>query len=250
MKRAEDRYSRNRLFVTPEEQLRIAQCKLFFGGSGLGSVIAECALRFGFENIFIIDGDNVELSNLNRQNYLYEDIGCSKSENLYNRLKRINPKANIGYATEFLDGNNIGKYLEGTSIAINALDFASDVPFLFDEYCLENGVSVLHPYNLSYAGFVTVVDRRDTLLSQLGGWNDFELRMGDFIISNLEKKGEETYWLSNVVEALKDEKKKMPLPQLSVGSWITAGLCTKVLFNIATGRDVEIFPNFYYLSVL
>jgi len=36
------------------------------GGAGIGSIIAECALRFGFENIVIVDGDRVELSNLNR----------------------------------------------------------------------------------------------------------------------------------------------------------------------------------------
>jgi tRNA A37 threonylcarbamoyladenosine dehydratase len=44
-------------------------------GCGIGSVIAECALRLGFENITITEGDNVELSHLNRQNHIDKNIG-------------------------------------------------------------------------------------------------------------------------------------------------------------------------------
>lgn len=249
MKRVEDRYSRNRLFVTPEEQSQIAQCKLFFGGSGLGSNIAECALRFGFENICIVDGDTIELSNLNRQNYVNENVGYNKSEVLCNRLRKINPDANITYMVDFLNADNISEYLVDTSIAINALDFSSDVPFLFDEYCIEHKIPVLHPYNLSLAGFVTIVDTEETLLSQLGSWNDFELKMGNFIIENLKEKGESIHWLADVVNILKEEN-QMPLPQLSVGSWITAGLCVSLLFKIATRKKYKSFPEYYYLSAM
>ena len=51
------RYDRNRLYITEEEQQKIRATKIVFGGAGIGSVIAECALRFGFENITIVDGD-------------------------------------------------------------------------------------------------------------------------------------------------------------------------------------------------
>ena len=51
------RYDRNRLYITEEEQQKIRDTKIVFGGAGIGSVIAECALRFGFENITIVDGD-------------------------------------------------------------------------------------------------------------------------------------------------------------------------------------------------
>ena len=41
----EDRYSRNRLYVSNEEQAIIKDYPIILGGSGIGSVIAECALR-------------------------------------------------------------------------------------------------------------------------------------------------------------------------------------------------------------
>lgn len=242
----EERYSRNRLYITPEEQELMSKCKLVLGGAGLGSNIAECALRLGIENICIIDGDTVALSNLNRQNYLYSDIGLYKSQVLYRRLKEINPDANITCITEFIDKNNIDKFLEGASIAINALDFTSDIPHLFDEFCVDHNITVLHPYNLGWAAFVTVVNSKQSLLSQLGKGSKFELDMGNYIVNNLREKGGQTLWLENIIKTLQGEEGN--IPQLSVASWLTAGLCTRVLFKIVTNQAIKVFPEFYYFS--
>ena len=81
-----ERYSRNRIYVSDKEQLRIKDFKIVLGGAGIGSIIAECLLRFGFETLTIVDGDIVEESNLNRQNYTYNDIGVSKVKALKKRL--------------------------------------------------------------------------------------------------------------------------------------------------------------------
>jgi tRNA A37 threonylcarbamoyladenosine dehydratase len=68
-------YRRNFLYISESNQEKIKNFRILIGGCGLGSVIAECALRLGFENLTVIDGDKVELSNLNRQNYTQKDIG-------------------------------------------------------------------------------------------------------------------------------------------------------------------------------
>ena len=133
----EERYSRNRLYVSEREQSVIKDYKIFLGGAGIGSIIAECALRFGFEHITIVDGDKVEESNLNRQNYTENDIGRYKAECLAERLQSINPDAQIDYHTEFLNPDNIEEMLNGHDVAINALDFKDDTPFVFDRICKE-----------------------------------------------------------------------------------------------------------------
>lgn len=71
----EERYTRNRIYVRPEEQQLVKNYSILLGGAGIGSIIAECALRFGFETITIVDGNIVDESNLNRQNYRMNDIG-------------------------------------------------------------------------------------------------------------------------------------------------------------------------------
>lgn len=86
----ETRYSRNRIYLRKEEQEIIKNCPIILGGCGIGSVIAECAVRLGFENLTIIDGDQVEASNLNRQNYTEEDISTDKVIAIEKRLKAIN----------------------------------------------------------------------------------------------------------------------------------------------------------------
>ncbi len=88
-------YQRNRLYISEEEQEKIKKCQILIGGAGIGSIIAECALRLGFENICIIDGDIVEKTNLNRQNYIFSDINKHKAKAISERLKCINPNANI-----------------------------------------------------------------------------------------------------------------------------------------------------------
>ena len=92
-----ERYNRNRIYVSTDQQDKIRETRILLGGAGIGSIIAECALRFGFEDMVIVDGDKVELSNLNRQNYVKSDIGKSKAECLSKRLLRVNPKANIQF---------------------------------------------------------------------------------------------------------------------------------------------------------
>lgn len=148
------RYDRNRLYITEEEQQKIRDTKIVFGGAGIGSVIAECALRFGFENITIVDGDKVEESNLNRQNYVSSDIGKYKAEVLCKHLLKINPKARVFCRKEYIDKMNVSDIISGHNIAINALDFQSDIPFIFDCVCSDNNIPVLHPYNLGWASFL------------------------------------------------------------------------------------------------
>ena len=45
----EEKYNRNRIYIKPDEQEKIKHFRVLLGGAGLGSVIAECALRLGFE---------------------------------------------------------------------------------------------------------------------------------------------------------------------------------------------------------
>ena len=74
------RYDYNRIFISDQEQETIRNCRVFIGGAASGSVIAECALRIGFEKMTVVDNSNVQLSDLNRHNFTMEDIGHSKAE--------------------------------------------------------------------------------------------------------------------------------------------------------------------------
>lgn len=247
----EERYSRNRLYLSEEDQERIKHFRILLGGAGIGSVIAECALRFGFESITVVDGDRVELSNLNRQNYQYDDIGKYKAECLARRLKKINPSADVRFIADFIDSDNVAGMISDCDIAVNALDFKSDIPFLFDRLCAEKGLHVLHPYNLGWAGLVTVIDPFGRQVSTLsdGEYCGFELKMAGYVRDSLVSVAKGQDWLDGIITQYQKEAAVLPPPQLSVASWIVAGLCVDVMFRIATERPVKYFPEFYLSSL-
>lgn len=247
----EQRYSRNRIYVSQEEQESIKNFSILLAGSGIGSNIAECALRFGFENITIVDNDKVELSNLNRQNYTINDISSHKAEALYNRLISINPEANIKFYNEFITSENIEQIIPGHHIAINAIDFTSNIPMLFDKTCRKNKIPILHPYNVGWGGLVAVITPNGPALDILSRTENFdEIKMVEYVISYLKFWQRPYEWLEKVLRDYINENKTLPPPQLAVASWIVAGMCTNIMYNIATGRKIKHFPDFYICNAL
>lgn len=248
----ETRYERNRIYLTEAEQKTIKDYPIVLGGSGIGSVIAECALRLGFENITIIDGDQVELSNLNRQNYTEEDISTDKVKAIEKRLKAINSNAKIKVHNCFLTEENVEAYIEGHKIAINALDFSSEVPLLFDEICQQKNIPVLHPYNLGWGGLVTAIKPSGLSLKTLekpdSKFN--ELKMVEYATSYLKFWRTPHDWIDECIEKYKQEKEMLPPPQLSIASWTVAAMCTHLLFNIATEKAYKKFPEFYLSTIM
>lgn len=246
-----ERYSRNRIYLSEEEQDKIKHVRILLGGAGIGSNIAECALRFGFEDITIVDGDKVEESNLNRQNYTQSDIGMYKAEALRKRLLEINPDANITCYNTFIDCENVEALISGHHIAINALDFKSDIPFVFDRICSEKTIPVLHPYNFGWAGFLTIVKPKGYQLSEISAdAGRFELKMAEYVARYGAFWNMPTQWLDKVLDEYGAESSTCPPPQLSIASWIVAGLCVNALFNLATEKEVKYFPKFYFSSLL
>lgn len=245
------RYSRNRIYISEAEQQHLKTCRIFLAGCGIGSVIAECVLRMGFENITIADGDRVELSNLNRQNYVHADIGATKTDSIKRRLLSINPQANIVTHDYFLTENNIEPLLKEHDIAINALDFQSNTPFVFDELCQKLSIPVLHPYNLGWAALLFIIMPTSMGLAKISTqYMGFEEKVVSFFINQLEQDGIEKKWLENVLKEYSNENKKLPPPQLSTGSWLLGGLCTSVLYRLVTDNEVKQFPDYYFLSTI
>lgn len=246
-----ERYNRNRIYLTEEEQLKIKNVRILLGGAGIGSIIAECALRFGFESITIVDGDKVEINNLNRQNFTDSDKGKFKAECLCERLLKINPKANIQFINSFIDESNVKEIIINHDIAINALDFKSEIPFIFDRICSEQNIFVLHPYNFGWAGYLTIVKPSGYQLSEISNdYNGFELKMADYVVRYGKFWNMPKQWLEKVIDVYKHESEILSPPQLAVASWITAGYCVNAMYNISTNKPVKYFPKFYISSLL
>lgn len=251
MNALENRYARNRIYLSQNQQSIIQNTPILLAGCGIGSVIAECALRMGFENLTIIDGDQVELSNLNRQNYVEKDISIPKVQAIKDRLLSINSSAKINIHNCYLTEENINQFIAGHKIAINALDFSSNVPLLFDKMCKESDIPILHPYNLGWGGIVAVISPKGIGLDSVTRDNkEFnEVEFVEYALSHLDFWGKPQGWAKDILKAYLAEEVPIPPPQLSVGAWLIASMCTTILFDLAIGTEVKIFPNFYFNSI-
>lgn len=76
---------------------------IIVGVGGVGSFAAEFLARAGVGSLTIVDGDVVDITNINRQlPALHSTVGMSKIEVVGNRLLDINPELNLIKVQEFL----------------------------------------------------------------------------------------------------------------------------------------------------
>ena len=76
---------------------------LVVGVGGVGSFAAEFLARAGVGNLTIVDGDVVDVTNINRQlPALHSTVGMTKIDVVGDRLMDINPELNLTRIQEFL----------------------------------------------------------------------------------------------------------------------------------------------------
>jgi len=90
-------FRRNIQFWGEEKQKILADsCFFVVGVGGLGCTVAEGLTRAGIGKLILIDKDQVEISNLNRQIlYSQNDIGKAKVEVARKKLLEINPNLEV-----------------------------------------------------------------------------------------------------------------------------------------------------------
>ena len=62
---------------------------LVLGLGGVGSFTVETLCRLPIKKIILVDNDVVEITNLNRQLYTTDDMGCYKVDALESRIKKV-----------------------------------------------------------------------------------------------------------------------------------------------------------------
>ena len=85
---------------------------LIVGLGGVGSFAAEFLVRSGIGNLTIVDGDTVDITNINRQlPALNSTIGKNKTDVVAERILDINPKINLKKINEFLEPERMEEIL-------------------------------------------------------------------------------------------------------------------------------------------
>ena len=92
------------------------------GLGGLGSNIAISLARAGIGKLILIDFDNVDITNLHRQQYKASQIGMNKTDALSENLKEIAPYIEIESHTVRITEDNAAELLKDADIICEAFD--------------------------------------------------------------------------------------------------------------------------------
>lgn len=98
-----DRFQRIKILIGEENFLKLQSATVaIFGIGGVGSFTVEALARSGVGHLVLIDKDNVDITNINRQILaLNSTIGKSKVEVLRDRIFDINPAAKVDTIQKF-----------------------------------------------------------------------------------------------------------------------------------------------------
>ena len=97
------RFQRTRLLLGAENFAKLqASTVAIFGIGGVGSFTAEALARSGVGHLVLIDKDDVDVTNINRQIHaLSSTVGRSKVEVMRERILEINPAAEVDAVQKF-----------------------------------------------------------------------------------------------------------------------------------------------------
>jgi bacteriocin biosynthesis cyclodehydratase domain-containing protein len=128
--------------LTPSEcQRRLREAKIaVLGVGGLGGWAAWALACCGVGEMWLIDGDRVEISNLNRQIlYTESDVGLLKVEAAARRLRDFNSAMRVSSTARRLESQvEIADFIDGADVVIDAADWpAHDIERWCNAACFE-----------------------------------------------------------------------------------------------------------------
>jgi len=221
-----DRYQRQVAFSpigkSGQEKLKSAKVAII-GMGALGSVAANNLCRAGVGYIRIIDGDNVELTNLQRQLMFNEK---DASQNLpkaiaaANHLQQINSEIIIDPHTDVVTSSNVEKYIQGMDLVLDATDNL-ETRLLINEAC--------HALNIPWI-FSAVLGGEGMTMNFL--WNEKSPCLRCFLSSALAAgKSSSTHGVLNMIT--------------STMASLQTTEALKILLNSSTIRKELLFVNIW-----
>ena len=156
-----NRYQRHLLLpeVGVAGQVKLLDSKvLMLGAGGLGSPSALYLAAAGVGTIGIVDMDEVDASNLQRQIlHNLDRVGDRKVDSAKKTLTLLNPDVNVVTYDTRLDASNIMEIIAGYDVIVDGADnFPSR--YLLNDASVKLGIPVVHGSIFRFEGMVSVFD--------------------------------------------------------------------------------------------
>ncbi|HEX9758739.1 MAG TPA: molybdopterin-synthase adenylyltransferase MoeB [Nitrospiria bacterium] len=150
-----ERYSRHILLpeVGGKGQKKIGEAKVFIvGAGGLGSPVALYLAAAGIGTLGMVDGDVVDVSNLQRQVIHHtQDVGVLKVRSAKKKIEEMNPDVKVVVFEEHLHSKNILSLIRDYDILIDGTD-NFPAKFLINDAAVLSQKPLIHGGILRFEG--------------------------------------------------------------------------------------------------
>jgi sulfur-carrier protein adenylyltransferase/sulfurtransferase len=134
---------------------------LVVGAGGLGCPVIQYLTAAGAGAIGIVDNDQVEISNLQRQVfYGFNDIGKLKSIVASTRMKRMNSFVDITMINRRMNARNTLEIVEGYDVVLDCTDNL-ETRYLINDACILQDKPMVHAAIHKFTGQVSVFNFAD-----------------------------------------------------------------------------------------
>lgn len=158
------RYSRHILLdqIGIEGQQKINQAHaLIIGAGGLGSPAAFYLASAGVGTITLVDHDEVDLTNLQRQIlHSTHSVGQPKVSSGQRTLQALNPEIHVIALQERVQGERLAELVRAASVVLDCSDNFS-TRHAVNQACVEAKVPLVSGAAISFDGQISVFDTRD-----------------------------------------------------------------------------------------
>lgn len=253
---------RNAGYVSDGLQQSIRDCRVLIAGCGIGSTIAEAAVRIGFERFVLADADRVERHNLNRQAYCQADIGDLKTDALARRIRSINPEAQVAAVAEYIGPGNAADLVSGCDLVFDTIDFLdlNGIVSLHDE-ANRQGKPLISTVSAGW-GAALMYFPPD------GGPQSLFRRIFGLPVSGPVENASYVQHFSRLFEVLAarlspeiveamaralrvmEDGTPCPAPQVSPGSYSVAALAVSCAVRVLSGAQETAAPNLILIDLL
>src|SRR5215213_6732567 len=158
-KEQRERYSRHLLVpeIGLEGQTKLLEAKvLLLGAGGLGSPTALYLAAAGVGTLGIVDDDDVDLSNLQRQViHTTDGIGTPKVDSAEETIAALNPDVEVVKYKTRLDASNIMEIIEGYDVIVDGVD-NFPTRYLLNDATVRLAIPVVSASILGFDGQISV----------------------------------------------------------------------------------------------
>ena len=149
-----------------EAQQKLLNSKvLVIGAGGLGCPCLQYLVSCGIGTIGIVDGDIIDISNLQRQIlFTTNDIGENKSIIAKEKLKDIHPSTKIDSFPFYIDEKNAIDLISKYNVVVDCTDDFK-TRYLINDVCAELSMPLIFGANYQFEGQIAIFKMDDSMIN-------------------------------------------------------------------------------------